>query len=69
MDSDERFWMIWNPQGGRPTRKHPTRESAQAEATRLAMQSPGDSFYIMRAEAVAQYVTVSIRELEDGRPF
>lgn len=43
------FWMVWNPQGNQPTYKHPTRDSAVAEAERLARKCPGDQFYILAA--------------------
>ena len=41
------FWLVWNEDGSTPTLKHPDRESAEAEAARLASVSPGKSFHIL----------------------
>lgn len=45
----EKFWMVWSPQGSRPTRKHYTRESADTEASRLANANPGMEFFTLKA--------------------
>lgn len=44
-----KFWMVWCPQGGPPTVRHGSRESAEAEATRLAGKNPGREFFILKA--------------------
>ncbi len=41
------FWVVWNERGGNPTVKHPTAESARAEAERLARKSPGARFHVL----------------------
>lgn len=41
------FWLVWCEDGGAPTRKHETPERAEAEAIRLAQQSPGKSFCVL----------------------
>jgi hypothetical protein len=46
-----KFWMVWNPNGHSPSYKHPTEQSARAEATRLARISPSDHFYVLEAKA------------------
>lgn len=43
------FWMVWNPQGNQPAYQHPTRDSAIAEAERLARKCPGHQFYVLAA--------------------
>lgn len=45
----EKFWMVWSPQGSRPTRRHYTRESADTEASRLANANPGTEFFTLKA--------------------
>ena len=46
-----RFWMVWSPQGRAPTHKHFSRETADAEANRLAKQHPGQEFFVLKAMA------------------
>lgn len=41
------FWLVWNPNGHSPTCKHPTRDSADHEAARLARLNPGQVFYVL----------------------
>ena len=45
----ERFWMVWSPQGQAPTRQHPSRASADAEAARLARANPAHAFFVLKA--------------------
>lgn len=44
-----KFWMVWNPDGRAPTRMHGTRETADAEAERLARSCPGNTFFVLKA--------------------
>lgn len=44
-----KFWMVYGLERGRPTYKHPTKESAQNEAKRLASQFPGELFVVLAA--------------------
>lgn len=48
--SDKQFWFIWAPSEQRPTRRHVSLESAQAEANRLKSIAPMKKYYIFRAE-------------------
>lgn len=50
------FWLVWNPQGGSPTFKHPTFDSAKAEAERLAKLHPNQSFYVLGTCGLARKV-------------
>lgn len=65
-----KFWMVWNPNGRQPTYKHPTKESAIAEAGRLARMNPNERFYVllslghMRVCDPCQWTPA-----EDGLPF
>lgn len=49
----ERFWLVWRGGGGVPTHMHPTKDSAEREAERLAKANPGSTFYVMKAVAAA----------------
>lgn len=51
--SDTKFWLIWSPQGATfPTVKHQTKQTADAEAVRLASLNPGQEFYVLTAESL-----------------
>ncbi|WP_336034774.1 hypothetical protein [Acinetobacter bereziniae] len=41
------FFLVWNEQGGNPTFKHESQESAEQEATRLAKQNIGQKFHVL----------------------
>lgn len=41
------FFLVWNEDGHWPRHKHETRELAEAEAARLAGQTPGASFHVL----------------------
>ena len=48
---DERrngFWMVWCENGNAPTYQHPTYESADREASRLARLNRGSVFFVLR---------------------
>lgn len=51
----ETFFLVWNPNGGNPYFKHPTAETAKAEAMRLGAQNPKDSFFVL--EAIGEVTT------------
>lgn len=44
----QQFWVIWCPQGGAPTKKHGSYNSARDEAVRLWKNNPGKDFYILQ---------------------
>jgi hypothetical protein len=46
--SSSEFWMIWNEHRSAPTVKHRSDFIARQEAERLARQSPGESFHVLR---------------------
>lgn len=48
-----RFWIVWNPNGRTPTRKHGSRALARNEAYRLAGMNPGEQFFVLKAVAGA----------------
>lgn len=60
------FWLVWNPANDRaPTVRHLTESAARAEAGRLARQSRGDKFYVMRM--VAGVVVTDVIWSEPGK--
>lgn len=46
------FYLVWNPQRGKPKKRHSTLESAQTEADRLSKQHPNESFYVLQTVTV-----------------
>lgn len=44
-----KFWMVWGAGTRGPNSRHETKESAQAEAKRLAGQHPGMNFIVLSA--------------------
>lgn len=50
-----KFWLVWNGRGWSdarehmPRHEHATRESADAEAQRLARLVPGSRFFVLEA--------------------
>ena len=36
MNTNDKFWLVWNPQQGKPVVKHPTQGEALDEAKRIA---------------------------------
>ena len=43
------FWMVWKENGGEPSHRHATLETAKAEAERLARVFPGSRFFVLYA--------------------
>jgi hypothetical protein len=41
------FYLVWNPNGRAPSRRHPSRAAASLEAERLARANPGQEFYVL----------------------
>ncbi|MEL6362376.1 MAG: hypothetical protein AAFR21_14965 [Pseudomonadota bacterium] len=44
-----KFWFVWNPQGNNPRHMHGSKESAEAEARRLAQKNRGQQFFVLRS--------------------
>lgn len=44
------FWIVWNPDSPRtPRYRHFSEEDADSEAFRLAIENPGQTFYVLAA--------------------
>ena len=65
-----RFWMV---QGSGTARfRHESRAQAEAEATRLALSNPGETFFVMEAVAAVRRQDVeytSLRPNDEETPF
>lgn len=49
-ESEEIFYMVYNPNGGRaPMMKHSTLKKADEEAKRMARIHPGQNFFVLKA--------------------
>ena len=46
-DKNPPFWLVWCPDGRAPVYRHPSYESARAEAERLATGNPNKIFYVL----------------------
>jgi len=57
-------YILWNPSAKTPPQKtHDSYEEAERIAKIMAERNPGNKFYIMKAEAVAQTSQVSVEKL------
>lgn len=68
--SEKVFWLVWNPMGGSPTYRHPDERSAKHEAERLAVQSKGTEFFVVKAtHRAVRPVGAIVTPLYDEMPF
>lgn len=49
MSSEQKIWLVWNPNGRAPTCKHESKSSAKREAERLATLNVEQEFYVVEA--------------------
>lgn len=69
-NADEVFYMVWNPQGDAPTRRHDSELSAVREAERLALANHARTFYVLEAKCSRRVEVPMIRtRLEHPIPF
>ena len=70
MDNEEKFWVVWQPESGNPSRRHSSFELAHSEAKRLAECAPQREFYVLEAVCKAAKVSVVTTMLADpAMPF
>lgn len=48
------FWIVWNPNGQKPTFKYGSQEGALREAERLAKTNPEETFVVLEAVCAFQ---------------
>ena len=67
----EEFYYVYNPNAGKPSYRHPTQESAIAEARRLATESMDEKqqFIVLKAEYICSYTLPVKTEKLDNIPF
>jgi hypothetical protein len=46
---EEYFWIVWKEGESPPRKRHTSKESAEAEAQRLAIKENGQTFFILEA--------------------
>ena len=66
------FWLVWNPGGNAPRFQHPSLESAENEAKRLARHAPGQEFFVLRpvsATLKSDIVTRRFAPTDNDIPF
>ena len=60
MNEPTQFWAVWRETGGAaPSKRHPTKEEALAEAGRLATQS-AERYYVLEAIGVVAPVVTPV---------
>ncbi|XTQ92604.1 hypothetical protein ACQR5W_11835 [Xanthomonas sacchari] len=67
--SDESFFLVWNPSGNSPRRRHDFEHEATREAERLAVENPGCEFYVLQATRHCKATQVVTTELKVQLPF
>ena len=62
-----RFWLVWAPTEGAPTRRHKSRGSAGMEAERLARMNPETEFFVLETigGAIAQSRVTGLKIVDD----
>lgn len=68
METQDKFWIVWNP-GYTSSVRHPAEEQARIFAEESAKKHPGEVFVVM--EAKAGFVTTTVQQIkyEDPTPF
>jgi hypothetical protein len=66
---DNAFWLVWNPQGQMPRKRHDTEHSAHMEARRLATLHRGQVFYVLQATDALEVDAVRHTRLLQDVPF
>jgi hypothetical protein len=62
--SEQKFWLVWNPQGQPSIVKHLSIHEAQKEAERLAILKPAQKFYVMQVVGVARATGISYTAIQ-----
>ena len=62
--TEQKFWVVWNPNGHSPVVKHWEKESADREAERLASVNPGNRFYVLKSVSAVKSKAVEIERIK-----
>lgn len=57
LTEDQKFWIVWNPEGKNPIVRHAYLHEAKKEAERLAVIHLSTDFYVLRVVGRARYAT------------
>lgn len=70
-NSDNKFFLVWNPKTGKTDYRHATHEAAATEAKRLARCYPGEEFFTLLAIGKAKKIDIvyDVFEDHDDIPF
>ena len=64
------FWLVWRDGGDLPTVRHNSVDKAETEAKRLAMASPGETFWVLPAAISVRTDAFTIERFDiDDIPF
>lgn len=55
------FYLVWNPEGYSPKKRHATKAEADTEARRLSSLNPDKSFYVLKTTEVFRTRTEVIK--------
>lgn len=65
----KRFWVVWNENGRAPVVKHPTQDSAEREALRLARGNPGQRFHVLALLGTCVNESIRWERVPEEMPF
>lgn len=57
------FWVVWNPDGNNPRRRHTSIVAAVSEAERLAQQAPGEVFIVLESVCSKRVINTETTDL------
>ncbi len=63
------FWLVWNTNGSVAKRRHASEASALAEAERLALAHPGQTFVVLKPVAGRSIVGMQEILFNEPSPF
>ncbi len=66
--SESRFYVVWCPLKGLPKVRHSSKELAEKEALRLAINNPGFSFFVLESLGVAESKVATYSRLDETSP-
>jgi len=64
--SNDKFWVVWQPESGAPHHRHESFHLAQDEAERLAIRNPRKTFFVLEAISKSSHITVVTTVLGQG---
>lgn len=59
-ETDEKFWLVWNPWHGDPNKRHPTRAEALNEALRITKKENKTTYVLESTDKCEPIATVNV---------